>query len=178
MKMIWVKRFIKLLIIVLVLFILYVMINNLFGWYGYKKWEYRVATTSIEESKERGVFLKELQYKIITDDKTFNKKLAFYIERGFRFGKHSSEVTRPIELSEEKPYQLRYYVKDNDYTGEYNDNVYGMEIEGEKWAVTWVDFWMDKPYLTDTMIFILLKRGEDKGQFVVPMDSIGYVKVW
>ena len=58
------------------------------------------------ESKKRGVFVKELNYKI----DSFNGVLESfhpYIEKGFKFGYHSSEDTR--ELTNSKyPYQLSF----------------------------------------------------------------------
>lgn len=172
MKKLWIKRGIKIFIFCLVLCLLYGMVNSFFGWWAYEKWKYRVASDSIEESKKWGVFLRELHYKVFTKDKSFNKKLAFYIERGFRFGKFSSEDTRPVELSEKKPYQVGYSVLNNDYIGEYHDIV-----PNESKGVLPMDFWMNKPSISDTLIFGLYKKTRVINN--IPMDdSIGYVKVW
>ncbi len=72
--------------------------SSYIGWYGYKKWKYRVGTSSIEESRKRGVFEKELNFQV----DSFAGSLGDfkpYIERGFRYGNHSSKETVPIANS-------------------------------------------------------------------------------
>lgn len=78
--------------------------SSYIGWEGYKKWEYRVATADIKESKDRGVFVKELNFKVVNYPDTL-KLFMPYIERAFRYGRHSSEETFPLTGSD-YPYQL------------------------------------------------------------------------
>lgn len=79
-------------------------VSSFVGWYGYKKWQFRVATSNMEESKKRGVFIKELQFQV---DSFSGKILDFkpYIEKGFKYGLHSSEETVPL-FNSNYPYQL------------------------------------------------------------------------
>ena len=67
------------------------------GWYGYKKWRYQTNTISIDESKSRKVFVKELNFGISGFGDTVDNFHA-YIEKGFRYGYHSSEVTRLLTM--------------------------------------------------------------------------------
>lgn len=80
--------------------------SSYIGWYGYKKWEYRVGTANIEESKQRGVFVKELHYQIDSfPDIISNFKP--YIEKGFHYGHRSSSETIQLENSK-YPFQLSF----------------------------------------------------------------------
>lgn len=76
------------------------------GWEGYKKWQYRVTTSDIEESKRRGVFVRELSFEIENYPGTL-ENFKPYIERGFKYGRHSSEETTPLTGSAH-PYQLSF----------------------------------------------------------------------
>lgn len=81
-------------------------LSSYIGWYGYKKWKYRVATTSIEDSKKRGVFVKELKFSVDSFSGPIGD-LQPYIEKGFKYGLHSSEKTVPLTGSN-YPYQLSF----------------------------------------------------------------------
>lgn len=81
-------------------------VSSLLGRYGYKKWKHRASTQSIEESKARGVFIREVHYRV----DSFNGPLGKfkpYIEQGLRYGRHSSKQTMPLELTS-YPYQLSF----------------------------------------------------------------------
>ena len=76
------------------------------GWYGYEKWKYRKHSLSIEESVQRGVFVKKLNYKI----ENFNGQtfpFEVFIEKGFRWGHHSSEETVLVKDSN-FPFQMSF----------------------------------------------------------------------
>ena len=90
-------------------------VSSFVGWYGYKKWLYRVATSNLEESKARGVFIKELQFQI---DGFPVKKINFrpYIEKGFKYGLHSSRETVPLANSN-YPYQLSFHLQVSEKIG-------------------------------------------------------------
>ena len=81
-------------------------LSSYFGWYGYKKWQYRVATSDINESKKRGVFVKELHFQIDSFKGDVHNFLP-YIERGFKYGHHSSDETVFLQNSN-YPYQLSF----------------------------------------------------------------------
>jgi hypothetical protein len=97
-------------------------INSYFGWYGYEKWKYRVSTTSIDESKRRGVFIKELHFEIDSFPGAIYNFHA-YIEKGFHYGHESEDQTTPL-LNSNYPYQvsfnfqktskLRMYIQDTE----------------------------------------------------------------
>jgi hypothetical protein len=80
-------------------------ISSYFGWYGYKKWEHRNGTTSIQESKKRGVFVRNLNYTVDFSDSLYD--FIPYIERGFKYGLHSSTITETITQTK-YPYQLAF----------------------------------------------------------------------
>lgn len=62
---------------------------------------------TMEESKERGVFVKELGYKIIPNSIYLNENISFFIEKGFRYGKYSAKETLPLRETDDYIYQLR-----------------------------------------------------------------------
>lgn len=65
--------------------------SNWVGWNGYKKWTYRVGTTSIEESKRRRVYVNSLKYKVINYEGKKLNDFVPYIEKGFHYGRNSRE---------------------------------------------------------------------------------------
>ncbi|MEJ7740171.1 MAG: hypothetical protein WKF97_22345 [Chitinophagaceae bacterium] len=160
------KKVFKVLFIVLILFVLgYISlgyISSFFGWYGYKKWEHRAATLSIEESQKRGVFVLELHYKIDSFTGDLNN-FRPYIEKGFKYGYHSSQETRQLTNSQ-YPYQLSFnYRPTQDITilirpGELNK----FDSANNSWG------YLKSPYLKDT---IILDIG---GENISP----GLIKVW
>lgn len=84
-------------------------LSSYIGWYGYRKWEYRVATTSIEDSKKRGVFVKELKFSVDSFPGSIGSFIP-YIEKGFKYGHDSSEETVPL-IGSNYPYQLSFDYK-------------------------------------------------------------------
>ena len=47
-------------LILIIAFYAFGYFSSFIGWYGYKKWEYRKHSISINESIKRGVFVKKL----------------------------------------------------------------------------------------------------------------------
>jgi hypothetical protein len=81
-------------------------LSSIVGWYGYKKWEYRVSSLNVEESKKRNVFVRKLNYKIYNSEIEISEFTPF-IERGFKYGLHSSSQTVLIQNSD-YPFQLSF----------------------------------------------------------------------
>jgi hypothetical protein len=106
------KAFLIIILAVVMLFLLFGYLSSMMGWYGYKKWEHRVASRNIEESKKRGVFISELSYRVDSFPSVINNFKPF-IERGFMYGHHSSEHTRPLSNGSRYPYQLTFDYKPN-----------------------------------------------------------------
>lgn len=76
-------------------------LNSYIGYYGYNKHLHRRFSETIEESKERGRFVKEVAFVTIPD--TLGIEHVF-IERGYRWGS-SSRKTRDLETTA-FPYQV------------------------------------------------------------------------
>lgn len=140
-------------------------LSSYVGWYGYKKWKYRVGTTSIEESKKRGVFVKVLHYKVegYTGDL---HGFTPYLERGFRYGRHTAKETHPLKDSK-YPYQLSL-----GYTRTPGFGILIKDEELEKFdSADAVWGYLKQPIITDTIV--LCVGGED-----VPRDNGAVIKVW
>jgi len=104
------KQIIKyLLIFFFILLIIYYGIGYLssyVGWTAQEPWKYRKHSTSISESISRGMFVKKLNYRI---DSFYEVPFKFepFIEKGFKWGHHTSDETVPLNGSL-FPYQLSY----------------------------------------------------------------------
>lgn len=160
------KKYIKISIAIVILFIfgyfLLGCISSFIGWYGYGKWKYRVASHNVDESKKRGVFVKELNFKI----DSFSGKLTHFkpfIEKGFRFGLHSSEVTIPLHYSQ-YPYQLAFDTMDSNGFGILikRSDLIRFDSSDGVWGFSKL------PMLKDTITLII--RGQHKEH--------GIIKVW
>jgi hypothetical protein len=137
-------------------------LNSYFGWYGYEKWKYRVSTGSIEESKRRGVFVKELHFEIDSFPGTIENFHA-YIEKGFHYGHESEDQTTPL-LGSKYPYQLSFNFHATSKLG-----IYTTEAELNKFdSSNIVRGYLKFPNLKDTIKFYL--NGENV--------SSGIIKVW
>lgn len=161
------------LILTTFLIIIYFIIKLYFGWYGYRKWEYRQDTTSPRESIQRGVFVKKLNFAITPDSLMKNYKdqdTLFYIEKGYTWGYFSMNDTRVLSAKETKyPFQLIRRGIDVVYLE--RDN---LKIQD---SVTHFPILL-KSTKNDTIYFKLLKR---KSQNIVDTsltDTIGIVKVY
>lgn len=136
-------------------------LSSAFGWYGYKKWEYRRTTFGNEsEAKEREVFIKELQYTSSVPIKNFE----VYIERGFKYGYHSSKETRLVQGK--YPYQVSFpNSQGKNYINFYVINSKKID-SADKTTV-----FLKNPQLKDTLLIGINKYSQQ-------WDSIGYIKVW
>ena len=90
-------------------------LSSYVGWYGYKKWKHRIGSTDISESKRRGVFVKELNFKVEGYSGHLHGFKPF-IERGYKYGYHTSEETLPL-TDTNYPYQLSFQYKRNQSFG-------------------------------------------------------------
>lgn len=92
---------------------LYFLVINLTDFKGTYKLSGTVGySENIAESKKRGVFVKELKYKIKPDSLKLSDEVLFFIEKRWRYGKNSAEETLPIGENELK-YNYSYGSKLN-----------------------------------------------------------------
>ena len=112
-KKIYIERLIVIGVIILGVLIVG-FLNSYFGWYGYEKWKYRVGTIDMNDSKKRGVFVKELHFELdsFPADRFPGRLENFrvYIEKGFHFG-HESEDETTLLLNSNYPYQVSFDFK-------------------------------------------------------------------
>ncbi len=137
-------------------------INSYFGWYGYRKWLYRKQSFNIEDSKRRGVFVKELHFEI----DSFTRNMEWfkpYLERGFKWGYNSSDET--VYLVTDYPYQIAFEnnVKESIYPQFRDDQLAKFDSSGDVNRG-----YFKLPHLKDT--FILVIRGEG--------IRSGTIKIW
>jgi hypothetical protein len=137
-------------------------LSSYVGWYGYKKWECRRGTHDINESKKRGVFIRELQFKIDSFEGDIGG-FRPYIERGFKYGLHSSKETIPLKNSN-YPYQLSFNFKASSKL-----SFFIKDSELKKFdSANIVRGYLEHPYLKDTIEINL--NGEN--------IHSGIIKVW
>lgn len=136
-------------------------LSSYIGWYGYKKWEYRVASTTIVESKERGVFITRLNYRYINFNDS-QGRIEPFIERGFHFGKHSSKETEIISNTS-FPFQLSF-----DYTRSSNVGVVLSETELRKFdSSNATTGFLKQAKLSDTITASILGEKIKNGQIKI-----------
>ncbi len=138
------------------------VLSNYFGWYAYKKWEYRLRSINIAESKERSVFIKELNFKI--DNFRDLPDFKIYIEKGFKFGKHSSKITDTAWLSQSNfPYQICFT--------QFPDTLVRVELsrieQSKADSADTYSLYLKKPDLPDTLILKVSSH-----------ENEGVIKVW
>ena len=68
------------------------------GWFSRKRWEGRRSSNTIEDSKNREVFVKNLPFK--TSDTKYDNKILFFLEEGYRWGYLSYKDTRELKEKE------------------------------------------------------------------------------
>ena len=157
------KKYISsLLIFVFVIFagyIIFGLISTFMGWDAYEKWKFRKHSNSIQESIRRGVFEKKLNY-IVEGYEGVKFEFEPFIERGFRWGRRTSEETIPIDGSN-FPYQLSYNNRLNDSIG-----ILMRQDQYHKFDSS--IRYLRSPNLPDTIIFKI------EGKGVVS----GIIKVW
>jgi hypothetical protein len=105
-----IQKFIFYIFITCILIVVFFLIIT-GGGLGHMKSGAKGYSDTIEESKERGVFIKELDYIIVPDTIKLVKGNTFFIERGFRYGNFSSSSlkgnTKPLLPSDNYSYQIR-----------------------------------------------------------------------
>ena len=147
-------------IIVLIIFLYYAfgIFSSSIGWYGYQKWRYRGGTTTIKESKQRKVFVKELEYKIIDSANLKGFYFKPYIEKGFRYGFHSMEETR-IDNHSTYSYNLSYErnKKDSIVLNIFPEDKKKLDSSDVVWG------YLRQPYLQDTIRIKIDGVGNQKG---------------
>ena len=121
-------------------------LSSYLGWYGYEKWIYRKASQSIEESKERGVFRTALHFKVEGSTDGLEGFEPF-IEKGFKWGRHSSRETRDLGNSD-YPYQLSFNYRPDTITTVLirEDQLIKFDSANVVWG------YLKKPVLPDTII--------------------------
>lgn len=100
------------LIIILVVVVAYFgfgYINSYFGWYSHEHYKYRKGSTDVSEAKQRGVFVKQLNYKVEGYSGDLYGFVPF-IEKAYTWSYHTSEETKPW-TNTEYPYQVSFGYK-------------------------------------------------------------------
>lgn len=95
----------------IIVFICIILILNIISFLVYQSGGKRGYSLSLEESKARKVFIKELSYEAFPKELKINAEYVFYIERGFCYGMFSIFETQPIPLKNKNPYQLVFGCK-------------------------------------------------------------------
>ncbi|GAA5098788.1 hypothetical protein GCM10023210_35340 [Chryseobacterium ginsengisoli] len=147
-------------IIILSIFLYYAFgfFSSCVGWYGYQKWKYRGGTTTIGESKQRKVFVKELNCKIVDSANLKGFYFKPYIEKGFKYGYHSMEDTR-IDNFSHYPYNLSYErnIKDSIVLNIFPEDKKKLDSSDVVWG------YLRQPYLKDTIRIEIEGMGKQKG---------------
>ena len=158
---------------------------NLLGTLGYTSGGKRGFSNSIQESKERGMFIKELKYEIIPTNLELNPKVLFFIEKGFNYGSNSIFKTDSL-INDFSPYQLvssrcRFYCekfKSCEYDCDkknylVRDTIILLENSSSQRLE------LENSYFNDTIVYDVLynKKGKN-GISIVKVDTIGKIKVW
>lgn len=174
-KIIWLR---VILIIIIVGFQLISCLNyNSGGKRGYSK--------SIQESKERGVFIKELKYQITPTNLELNPEVIFFIEKGFKYGGNSIFKTDSL-INDFFPYQIvlsrcRFYCK-KFKSCEYDCNkkkhfVRDTIILLENSSSSRLE--LENGYVNDTIKYnVLYNKKDENGISIIKVDTIGKIKVY
>lgn len=165
------KIFFSIISFVIFLFIGYyilIFISNEIGWYGYRYWENRGGTTTIQDSKERKVFVKTLNFKIIDSSNLKGFHFLPYIEKGFKYGKHSIDET-VIKNHSNYPYNLSYERNKNDSIALdiFPEDRKKLDSSDVNWG------FLKKPYLNDTIRIQIVGAKDSKGR-----KKSGIIKIW
>jgi len=170
---------------ILSLLVLIFIIFNLLGALTYTSGGKRGYSESIQESKERGVFIKELKYQITPPNLELNPMVIFFIEKGFKYGSNSIFKTDSL-INDFSPYQLvisncRFYCEKfksceydcNKKTYFVRDTIILLENSSSPILE------LENGYVTDTIVYDVLynKKGKN-GISIVKVDTIGKIKVW
>ena len=159
------KKIIVVTISIIGILLFSIWFSSAIGWYGYEKWKYRRSTFgNKDESIARKVFVKNLNYMSNTKLDSFD----IYIEKGFKYGYHSSEDTRMLE-NDEMPFQVTF----TDRVGLNNISYYIINKKAYD-SITATTIYSKKPFLEDTLLIGIDRFNSMKQEW----DSIGYIKVY
>jgi len=150
--------FISIILFSILMYYAFGVFSSSVGWYGYQKWKYRVHTSNIEKSKQRKVFIKELEYKIVDSANLKGFSFKPYIEKGFRYGYHSMEDTRVDNFSH-YPFNLNYErnKKDSISLDIFPDDKKKLDSSDAVWG------YLKQPYLKDTVRIKIDGAGNQRG---------------
>ncbi len=149
-----------LLVIVVAGYFAFGYINSYFGWYSHEHWKYRKGSTDIDEAKRRGVFVKELNYKVegYSGDLYGFKP---FIEKGYTWGYHTSEETAPW-TNTNYPYQISFsYVRTSNFGVLMTDE--GLE-KFDSSNASWG--YLKYPQLQDTIILEIAGENIPRGAII------------
>lgn len=146
------------------LLIAFVLISCDYSYKGKERWKGRRASSSIKESKERGVFDSELQFK--SSNPLFNNKIYFIKEKGFRWGDESSEQTRII--GDSVCQIVGFYVQDRD-----DKSVFGDTLIAKNDFYALNGFYPVACDFTDSIQFFLIINAD-----MYRIDTIAEIKLW
>jgi hypothetical protein len=155
------KVIIGILIVAALAFILLWLASSWVGWYGYRKWEYRLKSANVAESKAHGVFVTELAYDTASVPV---KDFHVFIEKGHHWDKHSDTIYHLIEGSK-YPFQVSFT---NGFDLGYRILLRDKELQKFD-SSDGVWGFLKEPALRDTIVVNIISNSN---------DSLGSVKVW
>lgn len=153
-------------VFIIVLFTIMFCVNKYFGWYAYEKYDLRRYSSCMVESKNRKVFIKKLNYSVSPDSINFDN-LNFYIEKGYKWGKHSSTQTNIIKNTNYL-YQISFKIKNNEYQLNFS-NI----IDCDSCVIN--TYFLKERYLNDTLEIDVFKQKKTQ---IINFDSVGKIKIW
>lgn len=139
---------------VAIIFMGFGFLSSYIGWYGYRKWEGRKMSSSVSEAKARGTFVKRLNY-ISNPDEMNVQNFEIFIEKGFRYGKHTQDKT--ILLTNTLyPYQLSFNYQPGNYITVRisKTDLEKFDSSNSNWG------YLAMPSLNDTITLELFKNGK------------------
>lgn len=162
------KKFIKpILIFVLILTVAYYglgYINSYFGWYSRKSWTQRKGSTDINEAKNRGVFIKQLNFSVEGYSGNLYDFVPF-IEKAYTWGHHTSEETVPW-TNTNYPYQISFSYKRTSNFGVLitDTSLQKFDSSNASWG------YLRQPLLKDTIILEIGGEKIRKGAIIKVYD--------
>jgi hypothetical protein len=139
-------------------------INSYVGWDSHEHYKDRKGSMDIQESKKRGVFVKELNFEVVGYSGDLNGFKPF-IEKAFTWGYRTSEETVPW-TNTEYPYRLIFNYSPTPEVSVFirHEDLIKFDSANTSWG------FMKEPRLSDTIILSI--GGEN-----IPRDS-AFIKVW
>ncbi len=136
------------------------------GWFMRKRWKGRRSSSTMEDSKNRDVFLKKLPFK--ASNPKYDQQISFFLERGYKWGYLSYKSTRKLN-EKEKTCQV---------VGKFNSINQVNSDFGETLIVLNDYYTLNKNYpvdcvFKDTLYFFLVVNKD-----MYEQDTISKIKVW